>query len=106
MPAAATPRSDEASSSCNTSLIRPSGVDWTVGGKLAKFGGDLKGNPFQALVDLIPHEDLKMKHDISAQGIAEQMVYFQFFASTLLLSFLLLFFMFLLNKFSFCYRAL
>jgi hypothetical protein len=62
---------DEASSSCSTSLIRPSGVDWIVGGKLAKLGGNLNGNPFQALVDSIPHEDLKMEHDILAQGMVE-----------------------------------
>jgi hypothetical protein len=59
MPVAEALRSDEGSSFCSPSLIRPFGVDWTVGGKLAKFGGYLKGNPFQALVDLILHEDLR-----------------------------------------------
>jgi hypothetical protein len=64
-------RSDEASSFCSTSLIRPSKVDWIVGGKLAKLGGYLKGNPFQALMGLIPHEDFKMECDILVQGMAE-----------------------------------
>jgi hypothetical protein len=35
-------------------------------GKLAKLGRDLKGNPFKAVVDLVDHEKLKMKHDVSA----------------------------------------
>jgi hypothetical protein len=36
-----------------------------VRGRLAKLRGDLKGNPFKAVVDLIDHEKLQMKHGIS-----------------------------------------
>jgi hypothetical protein len=32
--------------------------------KLAKLGGDLKGNPFKAIVDLVDHEKLKMKRNV------------------------------------------
>ena len=48
------------------SMIRPAEVSWIVSGDLARFGGDLKGNPFQALVDLIPHESLNMERDTLA----------------------------------------
>jgi hypothetical protein len=66
----------EASSSSSTTLIRPSGVGWTIGGHLARFDGDLLGNPFQALVNLIPHESLSMKRNVSTRGMAKQMVFF------------------------------
>ena len=56
-----------------------------IGGKLAKLGRDLKGNPFKAVVDLIDHEKLQMKRDISARGMAEEMLSFQFFVSVLVL---------------------
>jgi hypothetical protein len=52
-------------------VVKPLRANWTIGGKLAKLGGDLKGNPFQAVVDLIPYEKLQMEHDISTQGMAE-----------------------------------
>ena len=66
-------------------MVNPASANWTVRGKLAKLGGDLKGNPFQAVVDLIPHEKLQMERDISAGGIAEQMMYL---CSSYLFSFL------------------
>ena len=69
-------------------MVQPIGANWTVRGKLARLGGDLKGNPFKVVVDLILHEDLKMKRDISAQGMAEQMMYFQICVSVLIHCFL------------------
>jgi hypothetical protein len=50
-------------------------------GKLAKLGGDLKGNPFKAVVDLVDHEKLKMKRDVSARGMAEEMLTMHFLVS-------------------------
>jgi hypothetical protein len=44
-------------------------------------GGDLKGNPFKAVVDLIDHNKLQMKRDVSAQGMAEEMLTMQFLLS-------------------------
>jgi hypothetical protein len=38
--------------------VQPEGANWTVRGKLARFEGDLKGNPFKAMVDLIDHDKL------------------------------------------------
>ena len=77
----------EASNSKSTLVVKPSRVDWTVGGKLAKLKGDFKGNPFQVLLDLIPHEKLKMEHNIPAQGMAEQMMYFKLYVSVLTVCF-------------------
>jgi hypothetical protein len=57
--------------------VQPEGANWMVRGKLARLGGDLKGNPFKSVVDLIPHEDMKMKRDVSARGMAESMLHFQ-----------------------------
>ena len=79
------PRASKASESESSAEIQPEGVNWTVGGKLAKLGGDLKGNPFKAMVDLIDHEKLQMKCDISARGVVEEMLSFQFFVSVLIL---------------------
>jgi hypothetical protein len=45
---------------------------------LAKFGGDLKGNPFKAMVDLVDHGKLQMKWDVSARGMVEEMLTMQF----------------------------
>ena len=42
------------------------GANWTVKGKLARLGGDLKGNPFKAVANLIDHDKLQMERDISA----------------------------------------
>ena len=84
------PRTSEASGSESSAEIQPEGVNWMIGGKLAKLGGDLKGNPFKAMVDLIDHEKLQMKRDIFAHGIAEEMLSFQFFVSVLILTSLFL----------------
>jgi hypothetical protein len=54
---------------------------------LAKLGGDLKGNPFKAVLDLIDHDKLQMKRDVSARGMAEEMLTFQFLVSILIHSF-------------------
>jgi hypothetical protein len=37
-------RQDETSFSWGDSLVKPSGVEWTVGGPLARFGGELRPN--------------------------------------------------------------
>jgi hypothetical protein len=41
-------RQDETSSSWGDSLVKPSGVEWTVGGPLVRFSGELRAKPFQA----------------------------------------------------------
>jgi hypothetical protein len=41
---------------------------------LAKLGGDFKGNPFKAVVDLVDHEGLQLKRDLTLQGVAEEML--------------------------------
>jgi hypothetical protein len=73
----------EASNSESSTITRHSGANWTVGGKLARLGGELKGNPFKAVADLIPHEELKMKHDVPVRGMAENMLHFQACVSVL-----------------------
>ena len=78
------PRASEFESSAE---IQPEWAKWMFEGKLAKLGRDLKGNPFKAMVDLIDYEKLKMKHDVSAQGMAEEMLSFQFLVSVLALAF-------------------
>ena len=81
------PRASEASKSESLVEIQSEEANWTIGGKLAKLGGDLKGNPFKVVVDMIDHEKLQMKHDIFARGMAEKMLSFQFFVSILILDF-------------------
>jgi hypothetical protein len=66
-----------ASSSESTVEIKPEGADWTVGGKLAKLGGYFKSNPFKAMVDLVDHEGLRLKRDITLRGVAEEMLTMQ-----------------------------
>ena len=58
-----------------------------VGGRLAKLGRDLKGNPFKVVVDLIDHEKFQMKRDISTRSLVEEMLSFQFLVSVLVLAF-------------------
>jgi hypothetical protein len=80
------PRASEASKASDSESsaeIQSEGANWTVGGKLAQIGGDLKGNPFKAVVDLIDHEKLQMKRDISARGMAEEMLTMQCLVSIL-----------------------
>jgi hypothetical protein len=67
----------EASGFESTAEIQSEGANWTVGGKLAKLGGNFKGNPFKAVVDLINHEGLHLKRDITLQGVAEEMLTMQ-----------------------------
>jgi hypothetical protein len=66
-----------ASSSENTAEIKPEGANWTIGGKLAKLGGDFKSNPFKAVVDLVDHDGLRLKQDITLRGVAEEMLTMQ-----------------------------
>jgi hypothetical protein len=77
--AEATAFEDEASSTYTP--VKPSGMDWIVGKPLSKLGGKLKMNPFQALVNIIPHEALTGDEDCSSRGIAEQMLYYQLVVS-------------------------
>jgi hypothetical protein len=67
----------------STVEIQPEGADWTFRGRLAKLGGDLKGNPFKAVVDLVDHKSLQLKdRDVSAQGMAEEMLSMHFLVSS------------------------
>jgi hypothetical protein len=62
------------SSSEDTVEVKPEGATWTVGGRLAKLGGEFKSNPFKAVVDLVDHDGLQLKRDISLRGVAEEML--------------------------------
>jgi hypothetical protein len=64
------PKASGASDSESSAEIQPERANWMIGGRLAKLGGDLKVNPFKAMVDLINHEKLKMNGDVSARGMA------------------------------------
>jgi hypothetical protein len=81
------PRTSEASESESSAEFQPEGATWKIGGKLAKLGGDLKGNPFKAVLDLIDYDKLQMKSDVSARGMAEEMLTFQFLVSIMIHSF-------------------
>jgi hypothetical protein len=74
------PEASESSES--TTEVRPEGADWSFRGKLAKIGGDLRGNPFKAVVDLVDHENLHLTNqDDSARGMAEEMLTLQLLVS-------------------------
>jgi hypothetical protein len=74
------PEASESSES--TTEVWPKGADWSFRGKLAKIGGDLRGNPFKAVVDLVDHENLYLKNrDVSARGMAEEMLTMQLLVS-------------------------
>jgi hypothetical protein len=64
----------EALGSKSTVEIQPEGANWIVEERLAKLGGDFKGNPFKAVVDLVDHEGLRLKRDITLRGVAEKML--------------------------------
>jgi hypothetical protein len=66
-----------ASSSEGTVEVKPEGANWTVGGRLAKLGGEFKSNPFKAVVDLVDHDGLQLKRDITLRGVAEEMLTMQ-----------------------------
>jgi hypothetical protein len=70
-------RASEASGFESTVEIQPERANWIVEGKLAKLGGDFKGNTFKAVVDLVYHEGLRLKRDISIRGVAEEMLTMQ-----------------------------
>jgi hypothetical protein len=81
------PETSEASES--TVEIQPEGADWAFRGKLAKFGGELKGNPVKAVFDLVDHQNLRLKNrDLSARGMAEEMLSLHFLVSQLLVYFI------------------
>jgi hypothetical protein len=66
----------------STVEIQPKGANWTFGGRLAKFRRDLKGNPVKAVFDLFDHQNLQLKdHDLSARGMAEEMLALHFLVS-------------------------
>jgi hypothetical protein len=86
------PRASEASetseASESTVEIQPEGADWAFRGKLAKFGGELKGNPVKAVFDLVDHQNLRLKNrDLSARGMAEEMLSLHFLVSQSLMYF-------------------
>ena len=91
------PQASEALESESSTEIQLEGANWKVGRKLAKLGGDLNGNPFKAVLDLINHDKLQMKRDISTRGMAEEMLTFQFLVSFLVQSFYSLIFSLLLT---------
>jgi hypothetical protein len=66
-----------ASSSEGTVEVKPEGANWTVGRRLAKLGGEFKSNPFKAVVDLVDHDGLQLKRDITLRGVAEEMLTMQ-----------------------------
>jgi hypothetical protein len=62
--------------------VQLEGANWTFRGRLAKFGGDLKGNPVKAIFDLVDHQKLQLKdRDLSARGMAEEMLALHFLVS-------------------------
>jgi hypothetical protein len=73
----------------STVKIQPEGANWTFRGRLAGLGGDLKGNPFKAVMDLVDHENLHLKgRDVSARGMAEEMLSLYFLVSNPALGYL------------------
>jgi hypothetical protein len=70
-------KASEASGSESTAEIQPEGANWTVGGRFTKLGGDFKGNPFKAEVDLVDHEGLRLKQNITLRGVVEEMLTMQ-----------------------------
>jgi hypothetical protein len=68
----------EASDSKSSADIQPEGANWMIGERLAKLGRDLKGNLFKEVVDLVDHNKLQINRDVSAQGMAEEMLTMQF----------------------------
>jgi hypothetical protein len=86
------PRGSEASeaseASESTVEVQPEGANWAFRGRLAKFGGDLKGNPVKAVFDLVDHQNLQLTNrDLSARGMAEEMLSLHFLVSHLLICF-------------------
>jgi hypothetical protein len=72
-----TSEASRASSSEGTVEVKPEGANWTVGGRLAKLGGEFKSNPFKAVVDLVDHDGLQLKRNITLRGVAEEMLTMQ-----------------------------
>ena len=70
------PRTSKASECESSDEVRVERANWTVRGKLARLGGDLKGNPFKAVAELIDHNKLQMECDVSANDMAEDMLFF------------------------------
>ncbi|KAE8055989.1 hypothetical protein FH972_012792 [Carpinus fangiana] len=58
-------------------LLKPSSVRWFFGEPLTRFGGNLLVNPFSVLVDIVLYDQLTRDGDYSAQGMSEQMIFFQ-----------------------------
>jgi hypothetical protein len=66
-----------ASSSESTAEVKPEGANWTVGERLAKLGGEFESNPFKVVVDLVDHDGLQLKRDITLRGVAKEMLTMQ-----------------------------
>lgn len=84
MPRTTVPEDPTSVAFTSDNLVKPSTVDWSVRGFLATFGGSLLGNPFSALIDLVPHDQLTCDRDHSTQDMTEWMIYYQHCVSTYL----------------------
>ena len=51
--------------------------------KLARLGGNLKGNLFKVVAELIDHDKLQMERDIFANDMAEDMLFFKIYIRSL-----------------------
>jgi hypothetical protein len=81
--------SEASEASESTIEIQPESANWAFRGRLARFGGELKGNPVKAVFDLVDHQNLQLKNrDLSARGMAEEMLSLHFLVSHLLICFL------------------
>ena len=85
------PQTSEASECESLDELHVGGANWSVKGKLARLEGDLKGNPFKALAELIDHDKLQMERDVSTNGMAKEILFFQICISCLINYFPLLF---------------
>jgi hypothetical protein len=59
---------------------------WSQQGRVkeaSSLGGDLRGNPFKAVVDLIPHKEMKIERGVFARSMAKSMLHFQICISVL-----------------------
>jgi hypothetical protein len=68
----------EASDSKSLADIQPEGANLMIGERLAKLGGDLKGNLVKVMLDLVDHDKLQMNWNLSTRGMVEEMLTMQF----------------------------
>jgi hypothetical protein len=63
--------------STSNDRLKPSSVEWSVGELMMKFGGDMQENPFCALVDLNPHNQVDGASSHTTLNMTELMLYYQ-----------------------------